>query len=103
MTGWLPHRAWLAQTVVCALLLVAARATAAQSQDELFDDGRLHDLFLTVSSRDWEALRANADDDTYYTADLRWNGLTLRNVGIRSRGTGSRNGVKPGLRVDMNR
>jgi len=103
MTGWLPHRAWLAQTVVCALLLVTARATAAQSQDELFDDGRLHDLFLTVSSRDWEALRANADDDTYYTADLRWNGLTLRNVGIRSRGTGSRNGVKPGLRVDMNR
>src|SRR6187431_1141086 len=98
MTGWLPHRAWLAQTVVCALLLVTARATAAQSQDELFDDGRLHDLFLTVSSREWGALRANAEDDTYSTADLRWTGLTISTVGIRSRGTGSSPGVKPGLR-----
>lgn len=83
-------------------LLIPVPLTA-QTQDDLFDDTRLHDLQLTVSQRDWDALRARPEDNTYYTADLRWNGTTVRNVGIRSRGTGSRNGVKPGLRVDMNR
>jgi spore coat protein H len=32
-----------------------------------------------------------------------WNGQTVRNVGIRSRGLGSRSGTKPGLRVDFDR
>jgi spore coat protein H len=34
---------------------------------------------------------------------LRWNGLVVRNVGLRSRGNTTRNGIKPGLRVDINR
>lgn len=94
MTGW-----------AAAVLLVGALATSAhaQTQDELFDDTRLHDIRLTVSERDWDALKAQADQDTYYPADLRWNGLTVRNVGIRSRGFGTRNATKPGLRVDFNR
>jgi spore coat protein H len=32
-----------------------------------------------------------------------WNGQTVRNVGIRSRGLGSRDSSKPGLRVDFDR
>jgi hypothetical protein len=95
------HRAWLAHTLACVLF--AAASAAAQTQDDLFDDSRLHDLALTVSQRDWDQLRAHPEDDSYYTADLRWNGVTVRNVGIRSRGTSSRNGVKPGLRLDVNR
>ena len=95
------HRAWLAQTLVCALL--AAAPALAQTQDDLFNDTAVQEIQLTVSSRDWEALKARADENTYYAADLRWRGVTVRNVGIRSRGTGSRNGVKPGLRIDMNR
>ncbi|HZI78779.1 MAG TPA: CotH kinase family protein [Vicinamibacterales bacterium] len=90
--------AWL----VACTLGVAAPA-AAQSQDALFDDTVLHDLQLTVSERDWNTLKANADQNTYYPADLRWRGVTVRNIGIRSRGTSSRNSVKPGLRLDMNR
>src|SRR5262249_23580010 len=35
--------------------------------------------------------------------DFKWNNQTVRNIGIRSRGTGSRNGTKPGLRVDFDR
>jgi hypothetical protein len=89
--------AWLV-----AVWLVAVPAVA-QSQEELFDDSVLHDLQLTVSERDWNDLKAHADQDTYYTADLRWRGVTVRNIGIRSRGNSSRNSVKPGLRLDMNR
>jgi hypothetical protein len=88
---------------VILFVLLAAVPAAAQSQDDLFDDSVLHDIQLTVSERDWNALKAQPEANTYYTADLRWRGVTVRNAGIRSRGTGTRNGVKPGLRVDFNR
>jgi spore coat protein CotH len=83
-------------------LLAAAAPAAAQSTADLFDDSVLHDVQLTVSERDWNSLRARPEENTYYPADLRWRGVTVRNVGIRSRGTSTRNGVKPGLRVDVN-
>ena len=56
-----------------------------------------------MSARDWQTLKDNFGEDTYYPADLSWNGITVRNVGIRSRGHATRNGTKPGLRVDINR
>jgi len=92
--------------LAAAFLLVALLvpfSAGAQTQADLFDDTSLRDIQLTVSQRDWDALRAEADENTYYTADLRWNGLTVRNIGIRSRGAGTRNGIKPGLRLDFNR
>jgi spore coat protein CotH len=54
-----------------------------------------------VNSRDLKTLRERFADNTYYTADLTWRNVKVRNVGIRSRGAGSRNGTKIGLRVDM--
>jgi spore coat protein CotH len=78
-------------------------AARAQTQDAFFNDGTIQDLQLTLSRRDWQLLKEHADENTYYAADLRWSGLTARNVGIRSRGNTTRNGVKPGLRVDINR
>ena len=39
----------------------------------------------------------------YYTVDLLWRGTRIRNAGVRSRGTGSANPVKPGLRIDFDR
>ena len=56
-----------------------------------------------MNSRDLAVLRANTALNTYYTADLTWKSVKVRNVGIRSRGQGSRNPIKPGLRVDMAR
>ncbi len=48
-------------------------------------------------------LRAEFQTNTYYPADLTLNGQTVRNIGIRSRGRGSRSSNKPGLRVDFDR
>lgn len=76
---------------------------AAQTQDDLFDDTRLHDVHLRINQDDWETLRLDFEDDTYYPADLVWNGMTFRNVGVRQRGFGSRTSSKPNLRVDVNR
>jgi hypothetical protein len=77
---------------------VAADPTAG-----FFDDSVLHDLKLWINSRDWETLKTNFLSNAYYPADLQWQATTVRNVGIRSRGNGSRSGFKPGLRVDIDR
>jgi spore coat protein CotH len=63
----------------------------------------LHDVRLVLHSSDWQNLKNNFLDNTYYPTDLSWGGVTVRNVGIRSRGLGSRSPVKPGLRVDFDR
>lgn len=86
-----------------ALYITAGAAARAQTHDDFFSTATLQDIRLTISRRDWQTLREHPDEDTYYAADLRWNGLTLHNVGIRSRGHFTRNGLKPGLRIDINR
>ena len=85
------------------LILLAPVAAGAQTTDDLFNPGVVHRLDLLVNSRDWEKLKANFQVNDYYPADVQWNGITVHNVGIRSRGLASRSGVKPALRVDMNR
>jgi spore coat protein CotH len=94
-----------AATVLPALLLVFAIAHAAQAQtsDDLFSRTDLQRVDLWVHSSDWAKLKAEFQTNTYYPADMTWNGITVRNVGIRSRGRGSRSGHKPGLRVDFDR
>jgi spore coat protein H len=80
-----------------------AAEAVADSSDPFFDGGVLQDIFLVINSRDWSSLKEHFLDNTYYPCDFKWNGQTVRNIGIRSRGTGSRSGVKPGLRVDFDR
>src|SRR5690349_17593936 len=96
-------RRWALSALFLTAALGVPAAALAQTQDEFFDDASLQEVRLVVSARDWQALRENADENTYYRADLRWRNITVRNVGIRSRGSGTRNGVKPGLKVDVNR
>ena len=73
----------------------------AQSMDDFFDDGSVHEIRIAIQSRDWTALKENFTENTYYPVTLRWRDVTVPNVGIRSRGLGSRSGTKPGLRVDI--
>jgi spore coat protein CotH len=91
--------------VLAALLLAAAsaRPVSAQTADELFDSATVHRIDLLMNSSDWRKLKENFQENTYYPADLRWNGQVARNNGVRSRGLGSRSGTKPGLRVDFDR
>ncbi len=90
--------------LIAAVLCAAASSIAvAQTQDDFFADASLQEVRLVVSARDWQTLRANPESNDYYRADLKWKNVTVRNVGIRSRGNGTRNGIKPGLKVDVNR
>jgi spore coat protein CotH len=91
------------RAVLVVMALVTARPARAQSPDEFFDDSVVHDIRLSLNSKDWAALKQNFRENIYYPATLKWRDVTVSNVGIRSRGLGSRSGTKPGLRVDMDK
>lgn len=82
---------------------VAAVALSAQTPAQFFDDSVLHDIWLEINPADWAALKANFMENTYYRCHFSWNTTTVRDVGVRSRGRGSRSGVKPSLLVDFPR
>jgi spore coat protein CotH len=85
------------------LASILATASFGQNADALFDDSQLHDVYLDMNPADWASLKANFFDNAYYPANLRWRGILIESIGVRSRGSGSRNGEKPGLRVDIDR
>jgi spore coat protein CotH len=89
--------------LVIGMMLQSFAATSVQAQttDDLFDESIVQTLQISMNTRDWDSLRANFTSNDFYPADVTWNGMRVRNVGIRSRGLGSRNGVKPGLEVNF--
>ena len=93
----------LLQAVLGFLLVFAPVHVSAQTTDDLFNTTTLQRLDLEVHSIDWAKLQENFQTNTYYPADFVWNGQTVRNVGIRSRGRGSRNARKPGLKIDFDK
>jgi spore coat protein CotH len=94
-----------AALVVLACVVLRTPAIPAQSLTaaEVFDPLVLQRIDLQMHSADWTKLEQNFQDNDYYPADFVWKGQTTYNVGIRSRGRGSRNPHKPGLRIDFNR
>src|SRR5580765_3520227 len=88
------------------LVLLTSTVPRAQTGDTaaaFFDDSVVQSVYLDINAKDWATLKANYLDNSYYPCVFTWNGTTVRNIGIRSRGTGSRNPTKPGLRVDFDR
>ena len=88
--------------ILSAFVLSGTPATA-QTSDELFDPSVLNDIHLSMKQTDWDTLQERYLEDTYYPADMTWREVVVPQVGIRSRGSGSRNAHKPGLKVDFGR
>jgi spore coat protein CotH len=95
------RRAALAWGAVAAAVLGAP--AAARAADPMFDQARLHETRIVMDPADWRALRDNFLTNQYYAANISIDGEVLEQVGIRSRGAGSRNETKPGLKVDFNK
>lgn len=96
-------RAGVIAAVVVGFIFACGGPALAQTAADLFDINTIQEIRLSVNSRDLRTLRDKYQANTYYTADLTWQNknVKVRNVGIRSRGSGSRNPTKLGLRVDM--
>jgi spore coat protein CotH len=88
-------------TVVLAFVLNAPPLLAAP--DPILDPAVLHETRLTMDPADWQALRDDYRSNQYYAADVGFDGTVLQQVGVRSRGEGSRDPNKPALKIDFNR
>jgi spore coat protein CotH len=103
------NRARAFPVVVAVALFTLLRGAGAQTpaatdpSDVFFDDTVVHDIRLTINGRDLTSLHVNYLSNEYYPVNFVWRDKALQGVGIRSRGTGSRSGVKPGLRIDFDR
>ena len=84
-------------------MAAAAQDPPAPSMDPFFDDSAVQEIRLTIHSSDWTLLKEKFLENIYYPCRFEWQGQAVQNVGIRSRGLGSRSSVKPGLRVDFDR
>jgi hypothetical protein len=81
----------------------SATPTPLAGSAPIFDQQVLHEARLDLDPSAWEALRRNYLTNQYYSANLSVDGVAVSQVGIRSRGSGSRDATKPGLEVDFNR
>lgn len=97
------HRLLASAALLCALGVAEPVRAQSPVAAELFDPSVLHDLRLWINSRDLQVLREQFTSNVYYPADLEWRGMRVRSIGVRSRGNGSRNPSKLGLRLDFNR
>ena len=79
--------------VALIVVLGSGPQAFAQTSDDLFNPEALQRIDLWLNSADWEKLKANFQENTYYPADMTWNNTSVPNVGIRSRGLGSRRGT----------
>jgi hypothetical protein len=90
-------------TLAPPTLGAAAQDTFGLTTDDFFNDSAVRDIYLTAKASDWATLKKNFQENTYYPCTFSWNGITIANSTMRSRGTGTRNPQKPGLRIDFNR
>ena len=74
-----------------------------EAGDPVFDQSTLHEVRIEMDPGDWESLRANYLTNQYYAVNISLDNTVVQQVGIRSRGTGSRDAAKPGLKVDFNK
>jgi spore coat protein CotH len=89
--------------LTAAVLVGAAAPAAAQTADDLFGTGTIHEIRLFINSKDLHQLRTRYEENVYYTADLVWGRLRVRNAAVRVRGRATRSAAKPSLRVDFDR
>jgi hypothetical protein len=79
----------------------------AQTEADLFDASKLQELRIDIHPADWAQLKATFLENTYYACVFHWifNGKDIASaeVGLRSRGTGSRSGIKPSLLLQFDR
>lgn len=86
--------------VLAALAGLLAAPAGAQTY---FDQSVVHEVRIVMDPADWTSLRENFMTNQYYAANVSIDGQVVQQVGIRSRGKGSRSGTKPHMRVDFNR
>jgi spore coat protein CotH len=93
----------LTLAAVGALLLGMTVPLPAEDAGNLFDPNVLHEIRISISSRDLQQMRDRYQENIHYPADIQWRGLKVRNAAVRSRGLTSRSATKLGIQIDFDR
>jgi spore coat protein CotH len=83
--------------------VVAATPGPIAGTAPIFNPQVLHEARLDLDPSAWESLRRNYLSNQFYSANFSVDGVAVPQVGIRSRGSGSRDPGKPGVEIDFNR
>ena len=78
-------------------------APGAPGGAPIFNPSVLHEAKLDLDPAAWQALRNNVQSNQSYAANLSIDGVAVAQVGVRSRGDGSRSEEKPGLKVEFDK
>jgi len=84
-----------------ALILCCAVALGGQPARDFFDNTVIHEIRIDLDPADWASLRRNYLANTYYHAGVSSGPQSAGDIGIRSRGRGSRSPDKPNLDVNI--
>jgi len=90
-------------TTMGAAVLLLGMAGSVRAADPIFDPSRLHEVRIVMDPTDWAGLRRDFRLNNWYAVNISLDGEVVQQVGVRSRGGSSRNGEKPGLKVDFDR
>jgi len=83
--------------------MLSVPQASGQRVEDFYNDNVLHDIRIYMHPVDWQRLRDNFEQNTYYPAEFVWRNQSVVNVGVRSRGGGTRSDIKPGLKIDFKR
>jgi spore coat protein CotH len=97
------RRPSIAASFVAFVAAFFGAAATAHAADPMFNQAVLHEVRIVIDPADWQALRDNFRTNQYYAANVSIDGEVIEQVGIRSRGKGSRSGEKPGIKIDFNK
>ncbi|MBI2895930.1 MAG: CotH kinase family protein [Deltaproteobacteria bacterium] len=74
----------------------APDARAEGDAEDVFDVGAIHEIRIDMDAADWEALRNGRE---WWAGELRWDGESAGEVGLRAFGMGSYNPDKPNIKI----
>lgn len=95
------RRQRLAACLAISAVVGWSEVARAQTSDQLFDQSVVHEIRVSLNSRDLAELREHYDENTHYPAEFYWGTLRVPYVGVRSRGLGTRSPTKLGLQIDF--
>ena len=61
----------------------------AASYVEFFTQAQVHDIYVELDEKDWQAVLDSPEEKEYYTADVSIDGSEIENAGFRTRGNSS--------------
>ena len=95
---------WKTSVLAITLALcIDSRAQTTKTIDDFFDGSAVQEIRLTMLPGDWLSLKEHYEQDTFYPCEMQWKDMIIKDTAVRSRGSGSRNPIKPGLGVDFSK